>query len=60
MTTVTASLHHPPAGACRFRRRPTVALVPAKTDAMPPIVAESHRRMQRRRPILNDGRQFTL
>jgi hypothetical protein len=22
MTTVTASLHHPPAGACRFRRRP--------------------------------------
>ena len=22
MTTLTASLHHPPAGACRFRRRP--------------------------------------
>jgi hypothetical protein len=59
MTPVTASLHHPPAGTCRSRRRTTVAPVPANPDAMPPIVAQSHRRAQQRRPIFNDGRQST-
>jgi hypothetical protein len=34
--------------------------VPASADAMPPIIAQSHRRVQRRRPILNDGRLSTL
>ena len=61
MTTVTASpQHHQPAGKACFRRRTTVAPVPVKTDAMPPIVAESYRRVQRRRPILDDARQSTL
>jgi hypothetical protein len=59
MTTVTALLHHPPTGRYRSRRRTPVAPVPAKADAMPPIPAEAHRRMQQRRPILDDGRQST-
>jgi hypothetical protein len=56
MTAVIASLHHPPAGTGRSRRRTAVAPVPAKADAMPPIVTESHPRAQRRRPILDNGR----
>jgi hypothetical protein len=59
MTTITASSHRPPAGTCRARRRTTVAPVPAKADAVPPIVAQLHRRVQRRRPILDDGRLST-
>ena len=60
MTTVTASLHHPPARTGRSRRGTIVAPVPANTDVKPPIVARSHRQVQRRRPILDDGRQSTL
>jgi hypothetical protein len=60
MTTVTASLHHPPTGRYRSRRRAPVAPVPAKADAMPPIPAEAHRPMQQWRPILDDERQSTL
>jgi len=60
MTTITASLNHLPAGICRSRRRITVAPVPANADAMPPIVAQSHRRVRPRPPILDDGRQSTL
>ena len=59
MTTLTASLHHPLAGACHSWRCTAVAPVPAKAAAMPPIVAESHRRVQQRRPILYDRRQST-
>jgi hypothetical protein len=47
-------------GTCHSRRRPTVAPVPAKCDAIPPIAAESHRRVQRPRPILDDRRWPTL
>src|SRR4051812_1246844 len=42
MTTATASLHQPPAGTDRSRRRSTVAPVPANADAMPTTVVESH------------------
>ncbi len=59
MTTLTASLHHPPAGTCRSRRRTTAAPVPANPHARPPTVAESHRPVRRQQPILNDGRQST-
>jgi hypothetical protein len=60
MTAVIASLHHQPAGTCQSRRRTTVAPARAKADAMPPMVAQSHRRVERRRPTLNDERRSIL
>ena len=58
MTTVTAWFHPPPAGTCRSRRYAAIVRrCPRTADAMPPIGAESHRRVQRQRPILDDRRR---
>jgi len=59
VTTVSASLHHLPAGTGCPRRRNTVAPVPAKADAVAPVAARSHHRVPWRRPILDGERLST-
>jgi hypothetical protein len=53
MTSFTASSQHPPAGAGRPWRRTSIASVPAKDDAVAPLVINRRHHVQRRRPILD-------